>query len=353
MEHVEERKLREIGNQRASEFKGKEIMSMLSIFRVRNRHIRRKTIAAALTLCLLAAVLSGCDTGAGKEPTKISFKSAVSYDYLKSLNGKPVSINGYLATSSPADGSFIFLMNLPYQSCPFCKPNTSQLSNTMEVYPKSGRKFDYTSQAVNVVGTLQVAQDENEPFTDLYGYEFNFKIVDAEFTIITDSEMTAEIALWQKIADSGVINEIYAMYDYLNFVTCWPSYFVNSMTDENGNTVPGYYLYASDALMFLQTDGAQWNYGYREGYFDGIVSSIERLDATAFSALVENVRKAEKLANRAVQELLDGNYTSELKYVEEFGQEDYIYTLNNGEELSRENDELYYEFADWLSTWEM
>ena len=34
--------------------------------------------------------------------------------------------------------SFMFLMNLPYQSCPFCVPNTSQLSNTMEVYPKKG-----------------------------------------------------------------------------------------------------------------------------------------------------------------------------------------------------------------------
>ncbi len=318
-----------------------------------NRAARRKALVLALALCLLASLLSGCGSSGGDTVTKLSFKSAASYDYLKSLNGRQVSINGYLATSSPADGSFIFLMNLPYQSCPFCKPNTSQLSNTMEVYPKQGRKFDYTTQAVQVVGTLQVAEDEGKPFTDLYGYEFNFKIVDAEFTIIKDSELTTEIALWQKIADSGVINEIYAMYDYLNFVTCWPTYFVNSFTDENGNTVPGYFLYASDALRYLQTDGAQWNYGYREGYFDGIIQRLEKLDADACKALIENVRKAEALARKAVRELEDGNYTYELKYVDKFGQEDYVYTLTNGDELAKENDILYYEFADWLGNWEM
>ncbi len=312
-----------------------------------------KTLAVFMMMCLVAAVLSGCGQTAGSEVTKLSFKAAASYDYLKGLSGRSVSINGYLATSSPADGSFIFLMNLPYQSCPFCKPNTSQLSNTMEVYPKNGKKFDYTTQAVKVIGTLQVADDESKPFSDLYGYQFNFKIVDAEYTIIKDSELTEEIALWQKIADSGVINEIYAMYDYLNFVTRWPEYFVNNTVDENGNKIPGYYLYASDALHYLKTEGAQWNYGYREGYFDGIVKAIEKLDSTAFSKLTDNVRKAEKLADKAVQELLNGNYTNEFKYVEKFGQEDYIFTLNLGEELAKENDELYYEFADWLGTWEM
>ena len=319
----------------------------------KNTGICRRALAAVLTVFVFAAVLTGCGPSSEGEPAKLSFKSAASYESLKKLNGSKVSINGYLATSSPADGSFIFLMNLPYQSCPFCKPNTSMLSNTMEVYPKKGNKFDYTTQAVKVVGTLVVAESEDEPFSDPYGYEFNFKIVDAEYTIIKDSEMTEEIAMWQKIADSGVINDIYAMYDYLNFVTCWPEYYVRSVTDENGNVLPGYYLYASDALHYLQTDGAQWNYGYKDGYFDSIVDTIEGLDPEAFSDLVENVRKAEALADRAVQELIDGNYSYEYKYVEMFGTEDYIYTLDNGEELMKENDELYYEFADWLGNWEM
>ena len=113
------------------------------------------------------------------EITRLSFKAASGYDYLKTLDGTAVAINGYMATSSPVDGSFMFLMNLPYQSCPFCVPNTSQLSNTMEIYPKKGEKFAYTTQAIKVVGILEVCDDESEPFTDMYGYEFCCKIVDA------------------------------------------------------------------------------------------------------------------------------------------------------------------------------
>ena len=40
-------------------------------------------------------------------------------------------------------------------------------------------------------------------------------------------------------------------------------------------------------------------------------------------------------------------------YLEEFDTEDYVYTLNIGEELANEMNALYYEFSDWLSGWEL
>ena len=143
-----------------------------------------KTTFIRLLACLLPVALLLCATGCGgqqnaKDAIKLSFKAAAGYDYLKTLNGKTVTINGYMATSSPVDGSFMFLMNLPYQSCPFCVPNTSQLSNTMEVYPKGGDSFAFTNQAIKIVGKLVVAEKEDEPFEDMYGYKFNYKIVDA------------------------------------------------------------------------------------------------------------------------------------------------------------------------------
>ena len=91
------------------------------------------------------------------------------YDYLKTLDGTRVAISGYMATSSPVDGSFMFLMNLPYQNCPFCVPNTSQLSNTMEVYSKKDEPFGYTNQAIKVISTLKVADSADKPVTDKYG----------------------------------------------------------------------------------------------------------------------------------------------------------------------------------------
>ena len=320
-----------------------------------------KTIVYKILIFMLITSLTAsclCACGDDKTPdasnaVKLSFKSASSYDYLKTLDGQTVTINGYMATSSPVDGSFMFLMNLPYQSCPFCVPNTSQLSNTMEIYPKKGDSFGYTTQAIKVVGTLQVSESQDKPFTDKYGYEFNFKIVDATYTIIKADELSEDIALWQKIADADIVSEIYKMYDYLNFLCAWNTYYVNSYTDADGKQVPGYYLWPSDVEYFIYTDGAQFNYGYKDGYFDSIIKKIEKIDKNAFADLVANVRRAQALAEKALSEFEAENYTSEYKYLEMFGREDYVYTLTNGEALQSEMNEIYMEFSNWLGGYEM
>lgn len=311
-------------------------------------------------LCLLL-LLSMVACGEEQEIVKLSFKSAASYEQLKTLDGQMVSINGYMATSSPVDGGYLFLMNLPYQSCPFCVPNTSQLSNTMAVYAKEGDSFDYTGQAIKVTGKLVVAEKEDEPFTDKYGYEFNFKIVDATCSVLTDEELTADMAVWQKIADSGLMDEMYRMYDYLNFVCKWNTYFVNSYTNSKGETVAGYYLWPSDAQHYLKADGSeayngytgQFHYGYVDGYFDGLVAKIESLGMEQTNILVKNVRDAETLAQKALQELENGNFTYETMYIEKFDNYDRVYTLTNGEELAAEWDVVYSVFEQWLAALEM
>ena len=198
-----------------------------------------------------------------------------------------------------------------------------------------------------------VSESEDKPFTDKYGYEFCCKIVDATYTIIKAEDLSEDMALWQKIANADVVNDIYRMYDYVNFLCAWNTYYVNNYTDANGAIQPGYFLYASDAENFIYNDGAQYNYGYKEGYFDSIVAKIESVDKTAFADLVANVRKAEALAKDALAELENENYTVEYKYVEKFGTEDYIYTLNKGEELQSRMSEVYTEFSNWLGSWEM
>ena len=283
----------------------------------------------------------------------LSFKQAAGYEYLKSLDGKTVSMNGYMATSSPADGSFIFLMNMPFQSCPFCVPNTSQLANTIEVYPQKGDSFDYTTQAVRVTGTLVVAKDPSKPFTDLYGYEFSFKIEDASYRILKDTDLSAEMQLWQNLSASGIVNDLYDMYNYVNFLCNWPNYKVNSYTDKDGNKHPGYYLYSADALNYLEKDGAQFNYGYKDGYFENLRKRVLKISDTAFSELVNNITEAEALAKEALADLKEGKFTSEKKYVEEFGQEDYIYMLNRGKEFMERMDLLYSFFSNWLAGWEL
>jgi hypothetical protein len=126
-----------------------------------------------------------------------------------------------------------------------------------------------------------------------------------------------------------------------------------SYVDENGVVKPGYYLYASDALNYLTKDGAQFNYGYKAGYFDDLITKIESVDPNAFEALENNVREAKALAELAVKELQDGKYTSEYKYVEEFNSYDYVYTITNGEALQKKMQELYKAFSDWIGEWEL
>ena len=109
----------------------------------------------------------------------------------------------------------------------------------------------------------------------------------------------------------------------------------------------------NDAKYYIYTDGEQFNYGYKDGYFDSIVAKIEAVDKTAFADLVANVRKAETLAKKALSELENGNYTYESKYLEMFGVEGYVYTLNKGEELKSEMNAIYKEFSAWLGSWEL
>lgn len=284
---------------------------------------------------------------------RLGFKDALSYEYLSSINGEKVAINGYMATSSPVDGSFIFLMNLPFQSCPFCKPNTSILSNTMEVYPKSGTKFTYTTSAIRIYGTLMVAPTVNDFFTDRYGYEFNFKIVDATYSIVDESSLSPEMNAWQQIASSNLVMEIYDMLDYVNFVAMWPTYFINSYEDIDGNLVPGFYLYPADALRFLDNDGAQYNYGRKSGYFDGLRRKANKIENEAMAELVSIINDSETLADTCYSALKNGDYTYEYKYVEKFGIEDYIFTLNDQASFESQIDALILRFERWFSNWEL
>lgn len=311
----------------------------------------KKWIAIALTALLVLSLFGCSDKVDASDAKELSFKSTNKYDQLKELDGTKVYICGYMCKASPVNGSYMYLMNLPDQSCPFCLPNTSQLSNTMAIYPKKGKSFDYIDSSVPilVVGTLKVAASENEPFTDENDYEFCCKIVNATFRKMDDSEVTEQMKLMKKIASSGIMTAINDMFNYLHFVCDWPEYFVNSSVNEDGTISPGFYLYPNDALKLLENEGAQYNYGYIDGYFDALVKAAQSLNMDGTDFLVEIIRNAETLANKAVEDLKNGEYTYELQYVEKFGTEDYIYTLNRGEEYYAEYEKLYTDFEQsWL-----
>ena len=301
-----------------------------------------KKFAALIALLICIALLAtGCGStkASSSEATKLSFADSASLDTLKALDGKSVTITGYMATLSPLSGEYIYLMNMPYQSCPFCVPNTNQLSNTMAVYAASGSKFEFTDRPVQISGVMRVADR-----VDDYGYSYNYYIDDASYTAVDLSSVSQEYALYQSLAEDGVIADVNAMFDYLMFVCQWTEY-TSSYTDESGAEIT-YYLYPGDTTSILEDDGP---YGYAAqasaDYFPGLISRVNAISSTGLTELTDIISDAQAVEQYARAELDSGNYT----YDEAADK----YSLTNSEELYNRFYEVYAAFSTWLTQYEL
>ena len=303
-------------------------------------HMKKFAALIALLLCLmLLATGCGGKEASSAEVTKLSFADSASLDTLKALDGKNVTITGYMATLSPLNGEYIYLMNMPYQSCPFCVPNTNQLSNTMAVYAASGSKFEFTDRPVQISGTMRVADR-----VDDYGYSYNYYIDDASYTAVDLSSVSQEYALYQSLAEDGVIADVNAMFDYLMFVCQWTEY-TSSYTDESGQQIT-FYLYPGDVTSILESDGLN---GYATqaspDYFPGLISRVNAVSSTGLTELTDVLSAAQAVEQYARAELEAGNYT----YDEAADK----YTLTNDEELYNRFYEVYLAFSNWLAQYEL
>ena len=305
----------------------------------------KKLLTILLSIMLILGIFTACGNGSNSGGeiinNTLSFSQANSIEAMQKLDGQTVNIIGYMSTLSPITGSFMYLMNLPYQSCPFCVPNTTQLSNTMAVYAKDGDSFEFTDRAIKVVGTLEFGD-----YTDEYGYEYAYRIKDATYTEVDTSEMGEKLQLWQQLASTDVISDVYNMYEYVNFLCFWPTY---TAEFESGKD----YLYPTDALHFIETDGAQYNYGYADGYFEDMIATIKEVNATEFNDLIENITKAQALADKALTALQNEEYTTTAEYADVFGDGRSQYIMNDNDAYETEMEVIYTEFAEWLAEWEL
>ena len=303
--------------------------------------MKNRRILAALALCVaLALTLSACGNSsstASAEVTKLNFSDAM--DDLRALDGKAVTLTGYMATLSPLSGEYIYLMNMPYQSCPFCIPNTTQLANTIAVYAAKGASFEYTDRPVQINGKMEIGD-----YTDEYGYQYSYRIVDASYEVVDLSDVSSDYALYQSLAEDGVIADIYAMFDYLFFVCQWTEY-QSGYTDESGNQI-SYFLYPGDVENILQDDGP---YGYasqtNEDYFPSLIRRVEAISADGLADLVAVLNAAQEAEQYARGQLTAGSYT--------YDQETDKYTLNESEQLYDNYSAVYLQFDEWLAKYEL
>ena len=299
------------------------------------KHLLMVTLLAIAVMCL-----SGCGNSMKTATAqKLSFAESVSIDSIKALDGKPVTITGYMATLSPLNGDYIYLMNLPYQSCPFCVPNTQQLANTMAVYAAKGTKFDYTDRPVKITGRMELGD-----FTDEYGYTYNYRIADAGYEVVDLSQVSSDYAMYQSLAEDGVIADVNSMFDYLLFVCQWTEY-QGSGVDGNGQQIT-YYLYPGDVENVLVDDG---DYGYaaqaNEDYFPGLISRVKNVGGDSLTELTEIIDDAQDL------EQDDRNELGEQRYSYDEAADKYI--LDNSDELYNRFYEIYGRFSQWLTKYEL
>lgn len=136
--------------------------------------------------------------------TVLKFKNTNSNEYVNSLNGKQVSITGYLSTLSPLNGQFAYLMNMPYQNCPFCVPGTSEITNTLAIFAGNKDKIKFTDQPVTVVGTLETGN-----FTDEFGYQYGVRLNNVSVNKADVDKLADTVKKYNLLAENGVVENIY------------------------------------------------------------------------------------------------------------------------------------------------
>jgi hypothetical protein len=304
-----------------------------------NGGFMKKIIALLLVVVMSCGMLVACGNNEDDGTTTLlSFAQTMSVDNIKDLDGKKVQMMGYMSTLSPINGQFMYLMNLPYQSCPFCIPNTTTLSNTIAVYAKNGDEFSFTPEAIMIRGTLEVGS-----WTDEFGYNYDYRIKDATFEVVKADELSEELKTWQALAASGVIADVYNMFDYVYFTCFWAEY-----TAEFGGGAD--YIYPDDVPNFLNGQFAEC---MKEDYFDKLIAKVEEVDKTAFKDLIDSINAAKELRDMGMTELEEKDYTKVTEYSNVFHDGRDQYKLNEVDKLMTVWQATYGKFSEWLANWEL
>ena len=184
----------------------------------------KKIMCILLTIVMVTCMLTAC----GNEPTvddsgavKISFANS-SLQEVVGLNGKKVTITGYMSLLSPLNGELIYLVNLPMQNCPFCEQNSKQLSTSMAIVLKDPIE-DITLEPVKIVGTLVVGE-----FVDDYGYEYMYRIEDASYEELSEENLPDGYDVYYTLSSNDDIYNLYFIMSYVDYYAYFDYYGLTS-----------------------------------------------------------------------------------------------------------------------------
>ncbi|MBS4024017.1 MAG: hypothetical protein KGZ79_16630 [Dethiobacter sp.] len=176
---------------------------------------------SVIIIIIVLLLTTGCSQ---KEPGKtvtILFSELMDQDYnvskrVTELDGKKISITGFMAMQSPLDGSFIYLTNVPLVSCPYCAPGTNTPIYTIPAIAPAGKPITYTEQPVTIIGSLEVKDK-----TDQFGYTTPFRITVESLSIADDAQMSQSLKEYSMLASDGVMTDVFLILGQLTAYTCY------------------------------------------------------------------------------------------------------------------------------------
>ena len=77
-----------------------------------------KKAVALISTIVMVVTLGGCSSTKLQEVdgvTELKFKDTIKTSELKKIDSKKVSMIGFMSTSTPLNGEYTYLMNMPYQ----------------------------------------------------------------------------------------------------------------------------------------------------------------------------------------------------------------------------------------------
>lgn len=98
-------------------------------------------------------------------------------DKVKQLNGKPVTMRGFMAPPLKAEANFFVLTEVPVALCPFCDSDADWPSDIVVIYFDRAQTFEQANGMIEVSGTLEVGS-WTDPET---GFVSLLRIVGAQF----------------------------------------------------------------------------------------------------------------------------------------------------------------------------
>ena len=98
-------------------------------------------------------------------------------DKIKALNGKPVSMEGFMAPPLKAEANFFVLTEIPMALCPFCSSDADWPDNIVVIYLGGKQTFLPGGTRILVDGTLELGS-WTDPDT---GFLSRLRIRDARF----------------------------------------------------------------------------------------------------------------------------------------------------------------------------